>query len=180
MPTVGWIQEDAIERFWESPYPREQYLSPGISCPYCRRQFQSSDDLSTHLGLDHPLDIPTLHLNSKPVLTEFDVRVPLDPSDISLLNCTSCEVRKDGGKAKIMKPSRLPAFLAAERSSTCELRLFNERVINHNTAVVRFIARFSIPSAESLNSVDKEFLKRLAVEHPCIADVDAFRVACPD
>ena len=180
MPTVGWIQEDAIERFWENPYPPERHEPPAIPCPYCQRLFPSSDDLFQHLGLDHPLDIPVLQVQSQSVQTEFAIRTPLDAADISLLNCTACEVRKDGGVARKVQPSRLAAFLAAERSSMCELRLLNERSLDHNTAAARFIARFRIPTAQALNVIDKEFVRQLAVEHPRIADVDAFRKVCPE
>jgi hypothetical protein len=180
MPTVGWIQEDANDRFLEGRYPPEQQEPPVIPCPYCHRTFPASDELFIHLGLDHPLDIPVMQVQSQPVLTEFAVRAVLDAADFALLNSTSCELRKDGGAPRKVSLSRLPALLAAERSSTCELRLVNERALDHNTATVRFVARFRIPTDAALNTIDKEFVRLLAVEHPRLADVDTFRRVCPD
>ena len=57
--------------------------------------------------------------------------------------------------------------------------MVNERVIDDNRATEHFTARFRIPSADALNGIDKEFVRRLAVEHPRMADVDSFRAACP-
>jgi hypothetical protein len=71
-------------------------------------------------------------------------------------------------------------MLAAQRSATCELRLINERALDRNRAAANFVARFRIPSEEALKAIDHEFIRRLAIEHPRIADVDAFRTACPE
>jgi hypothetical protein len=180
MPTVGWILEDAVERFWENPYPPEHYVAPAIPCPYCQRHFTSSCELFDHLGLNHPLGIPVLMVQSQTMPSEFSIRTVLEAADISALNCTSSEIRKNGGAWRSLPFSRMVALLAAERSSTCELRLVNERVIDDNRATEHFTARFRIPSADALNGIDKAFVRRLAVEHPRMADVDSFRTVCPN
>ena len=179
MPTLGWILEEAVERFWENPYPPEHSEAPAIPCPYCQRHFTSSGELFDHLGLDHPLGIPVLLVQAQPMPSEFSVRAVLEAADFSALNCTSSEIRKDGGAWRSVSLSRMVAMLATERSSICELRLVNERVIDDNRATEHFTARFRIPSADALNGIDKEFVRRLAVEHPRMADVDSFRSACP-
>jgi hypothetical protein len=182
MPTVGWIYEDAVERFGENPYPPERNEHRDVSCPYpgCERHFKNLDDLLQHLGLDHPLNIPVLQIHSRTMLTEFSVRVAFNASDFTLLNCTACEFRCDGGTPQKVTPARLPALLAAQRSSTCELRLFNERALDNNLAIANFVASFRIPSDQALNAIDNEFSRRFAIEHPRIADVEAFRSVCPD
>jgi hypothetical protein len=180
MPTVGWIQETNIERYWEHPYPPERYEPPAIPCGYCGRIFSSSDELGRHLGLDHPLSIPILHVRAQPAASELSIRTPVQPNDIALLNCTACVISKNGGESKPITPKRLVTFLATERSSRCTLTLVNERSLDGSQAAAQFIVRFSIPSQDALNAIDKEFIDRFAqTEHPRIADVEGFRAACP-
>ncbi len=182
MPTVGWIIEGAVERIEESRDSLEGNRHPIIACPYpgCQRQFENSDELSQHLGLEHPLNIPILQIRSHSMPSEFTVRSSFNPSDVTLLNCTACEVRFDVGEVQSVTPTRVPALLAAQRTSTCELRLINQRAIDQNQANAKFVATFRIPNERALQAIDKEFVRRLAIEHPRIADVEAFRTACPD
>lgn len=182
MPTFGWTFEDAGERIGESLDSLDSNRHPVVACPYpgCGRQCKSSDELSQHLGLEHPLNIPVLQIQSRSMPSEFSVRVPFSPSDVALLNCTACEVCFDAGEVQNVEPARLPKLLAEQRSSICELRLLNERVLDRNQAAREFVARFRIPTEHTLQTIDDEFVRRLAIEHPRIADVEAFRTACPD
>lgn len=182
MPTVGWIFEDAAERIGESLDSLEGDRHPVVACPYagCGRQFENSDELLQHLGLEHPLNIPVLQIQSHTMPSEFSVRSAFSASDVALLNCTACEVRFDAGEIQSIAPARLPKLLAAQCSSTCELRLMNERVLDRHQAIAKFAVRFRIPTEQTLQAIDDEFVRRLAIEHPRIADVEAFRTACPD
>lgn len=182
MPTVGWIFEDAVERIGESLDALESNRHPVVACPYpgCGRQFKNSDELSQHLGLEHPLNIPVLQIQSHSMPSEFSVRAPFSHGDVALLNCTACEIRFDAGEVQSITPDLLPELLAAQCSSICELRLINERALDRNQAAANFVARFRIPAEQTLQAIDDEFVRRLAVEHPRIADVEAFRTACPD
>jgi hypothetical protein len=182
MPTVGWIFEDAVERIGESLDSLESDRHPVVACPYpgCGRQFKSSDELLQHLGLEHPVNIPVLQIQSRSMPSEFSVRAPFSPGDVALLNCTTCEVRFDAGEVQNITPVRLRELLAAQRSSICELRLINERARDRNQAAANFAARFRIPTEQALRAIDDEFVRRLAIEHPRIADVETFRTACPD
>ena len=180
MPTVGWIQETNIERYWEHPYPPERYGPPEIPCGFCGRVFSSSDQLERHLGLDHPVSIPVLYIGAQQAGPELSIRTPVQSDDIALLNCTACEISRDGGPSKPISPERLVRFLAAERSSRCTLTLINERSLDRSKAVAQFVVRFSVPNRDALNAIDKDFIERFAhAEHPRIADVEGFRTACP-
>jgi hypothetical protein len=181
MPTVGWIFEDAVERIGESLDPPDRN-PPIVACPYpgCGRQFTNSDELAQHLGLEHSLKIPHLLIHSRSMPSEFSVRAALNPKDVALPYSTACEVRLDAGEVHRVAPNRLLELLAAQRSSICELRLINERALDHNQAIADFVIRFRIPTEQMLRVIDDEFVRRLATEHPRIEDVEVFRTACPD
>jgi hypothetical protein len=180
MPTVGWIQETNIERFWENPYPPERIEPPRFPCDYCSCVFPSLEDLDRHLGIEHPLSIPVLHVRAQPAASNFSIRTTFHPNDVAILNCTACEISKDGGAMVPMTQKDIASLLAAERSSRCVLTLINERSLDRATATSEFVIRFQIPSADALNAIDKEFIERFArAEHPRIADVDSFRASCP-
>ncbi len=127
MPTVGWIQETNIERFWENPYPPERNEPPKFPCDYCARVFPSLEDLDRHLGIGHPLSIPLLHVRAQPAVSDFSIRTTFQPNDVVILNCTACWISKDGGAMKSMTQKGVASFLAAERSSRCVVTLINER-----------------------------------------------------
>src|SRR5438477_12186194 len=95
MPTTGWIQESAIDRWSEylSTLPRAARL---VRCPYCVRKFEDAGALGTHIGLDHPLEIPGMCFYGSPAPSLVIVRHPPSAADFTLFNCTTCMVRAGG------------------------------------------------------------------------------------
>jgi len=180
MPTIGWIQETAVERFLTGTEAITVDSTPRYACPHCDRRFFNSDELLTHLGLDHPLSIPALVIDSTMAASDVSVRRKIALSAFRIHNCTSCGLSKNGGAFQSISPSDLPKFLAGERSSTCELRLVNDRSIDHGRAATTIRLSFRIPDEASLKTIDAEFVRHLAVEHPRLSDVDLFREKCPD
>lgn len=179
MPTFGWIQEDAIERFWENPYPPDKNDPPEFPCPYCSKVFTATDALHEHLGLAHPIDLPVLRLRSREIGTELVIRTEVDLADVQLLNCTHSRFAWNHGRSAVVGVGRVPALFASQASAVLDLILSNRRKIDHNDATIEITVQFRIPKLESLNRIDGLFVTDLAVEHPSMSDIDSFRRECP-
>ncbi len=84
MPTVGWIQETAVDRYWERGGLGDQYPpTPMIHyCAYCTRQFESTKELSTHISVDHPVERPVIFIGNRAALSEQTIRTPLSKNDL--------------------------------------------------------------------------------------------------
>lgn len=178
MPTLGWIQETAVERYLTGTEQPLVDPNPSVPCPHCDRLFFTVDDLSEHLGIDHPLSIPIILIGSRTAGKENVVRQKAQKGFFRLLNCTSCAISKDGSAMTQIDPIEIPIRLAAERDSTCDIILSNERTEDGNVASTSVRISFRAPDEKVLEVIDSEFVRRLAVDHPRISDVDDFRRAC--
>ena len=90
MPTVSWILERAVERFWEGQVGlgSVKILRSVFSCERCGREFSSPEDLRRHVSLEHPLELPALYVHGEPLLRESVLRAPVRESDVTLVQCT--------------------------------------------------------------------------------------------
>lgn len=179
MPTLGWIQETAVERYLVGT---EQPLfdpNPSVPCPHCERLFFTVDELSEHLGIDHPLSIPIILIGVRTAGKDNVVRQKPEKGAFRVLNCTSCTLSKNGEAVARVDPSQLPSLLSAERSSICDIQLANERTEDRNVASASIRIAFRVPDSKALGVIDTEFVRRLAVDHPRLSDVDDFRRSCP-
>src|SRR5262249_37873602 len=121
MPTVGWMIENAIdrfaERFWkEPPGPDPAPMQrPVFVCKWCNSELSSPEALDHHFSLSHPLALPALYVHGAPLLRESMLRVPIREGDVDLVHCTRCQVQMDGGPRQWLT---LPAFRAQFAQST--------------------------------------------------------------
>ena len=175
MPTVGWVLEDAIERFWEGqPRAIFSYVRPEFPCSQCGKILTSLEDLRRHVSLAHPLDLPKLYVFGKPLQREHVIRSPVSMDDVQLLQCSHCEVQIDGAP-----PQRLtgPVFctqFSRFRNATLHVRLIHERSVDASHSIEEYVIRFRIPDIAALNAIDARFIRTLALEALSHADLERF------
>src|SRR6516165_10092554 len=125
MPTVGWILEDAVERFWEGQPQPDLAKTPHLVfvCKWCGGEFPSPEALHRHFSLEHPLQLPALYVHGKPLLRESVLRAPVRASDVELVHCTRCEVQIDGGPWRRCTLSEFRAQFSQPTNATWNVRL---------------------------------------------------------
>lgn len=174
MPTVGWIHEDAVERFWEAqpftlPLPRTVF-----ACELCGRRFYSADELRGHFSLEHPLELPVLYLQGVPLLRESVIRSPILETDVDLIQCSRCEVQMDGAHWQRLTVPHFRVQLTHPRNSTWNVRLIHERLLDDCRTAQEYHIRFRIPDNADLNAVDEHFIRTLALDELGHSDLKLF------
>lgn len=96
MPTVGWIQEDAWERYLAA-LPQAEPMPPGpprVRCPFCAADFAAVEEMLSHLGERHRGERPVLLLRGAepPARDQLRVGTALRASEE-----TSAKRLADGG-----------------------------------------------------------------------------------
>jgi hypothetical protein len=84
MPTVGWIQETAIDLYYETGTSAEDrvYEPPVYLCRHCTKEFPSSSERDWH-EIEHPIANPILIIAGREVQsTTFKITQQLKPEDI--------------------------------------------------------------------------------------------------
>lgn len=181
MPTVGWIQESALDRVLEARARPTRAFVPRIEfrCSWCQRAFATHEDLCIHTSQRHPLELPTLHLKGEPILRDHVVRTRLETPDVQLVQCTHCELQVDGGEWRSIEPDEF-----RKRFTSCSDAHWNIRLINDHTGRGAGVSdtyriRFSVPDPETLDSIDDLFCRMLAIDEPGHGDLAAFDAALP-
>ncbi len=179
MPTVGWIQQTAWDRYSDAfPFQHDWKPEP-IRCPLCNRSFLERAALSTHLGVDHPLKLPMLRIGGQVGFSAFLVREETALNDSEVFSATECRLSTNGGAGIVVAPNQLAQRLLAAGNAHHRVLLRNDREIDGRKAETELEIRVAIPDPKVLEQIDAAFLKGLAVEHPTIADVDHFLQAVP-
>jgi hypothetical protein len=181
MPTVGWILEDAVERFWEgqprhvpTPIPRPEFV-----CKHCGKKLSSPEELRRHFNLDHPLELPSLYVRGNGLLRESVVRSPLEETDVELFQCTRCEVQMDGGYWQKMAAPEFRTRFTLPVDSTWNVRLVHERAFDKSSTQAEYCIRFRIPDPVALNMVDERFIQTLVVQELRHTELGRFEACLP-
>jgi len=180
MPTVGWIQETAIDRYWERgglgdlypPTPKIHY------CPYCTRQFESTGDLATHISVDHPIERPLLFIRNKVAYSEQTIRSPISKDDIALTHVNKISVSKDGGELKEWSPGKLKNNLSSNNDGHYSITLLNSDPDNERRVEAHYVIRIKIAELSELDAVDEQFIRTLAIDDVRMSDVRRFSDTC--
>ena len=87
MPTVGWIQETALERFYESG--SDNFWVPSsivYKCRHCDEQFDSATDRDRHEA-GHPLSNPVIYIGNRELAgSSLNITQHFDDSQFYLRN----------------------------------------------------------------------------------------------
>ncbi len=176
MPTVGWILEKAVERFWESqpnpvlvPVPR-----PVFTCSRCGMKLSSPEELRRHLSLEHPLELPALYVHGNPLPRESVLRAPVGENDVQLFHCSRCEVQVDGAPWQDLAVSEFRTQFSQPRNSTWNVRLVHERPVDNSQTIEEYHVRFRIPHTSALNAVDTQFIRTLVLDELRPSDLEQF------
>lgn len=181
MPTVGWIHEDAIERFWEGQHVdlTADVPLPVFVCERCGRKLSSAEELRRHFSLEHPLELPALYVRAAPLLRESIIRSPIKENEVELVQCSRCEVQMDGAPWQTLTLAQFRLQLTMPRNSTWNVRLIHERPLDNSRTEQEYHIRFRIPDSDSLNWVDEHFIRTLVLEELRHSDLERFEAGLP-
>jgi hypothetical protein len=181
MPTVGWILEDAIDRFWESqPFPRPLSATPQrFVCGACGQVLTSAEELRRHYSLCHPLELPSLYVQGEPLHRSTAIRNVLLEKDIEFVQCTLCEVQVDGGAWSQLKPQQFRKRLAQCTSGTWNVRLLHERAEDGARTHCDYHIRLRVADTSTLDAVDAEFVGKLVHEDLRHSDLAKYESSLP-
>jgi hypothetical protein len=180
MPTVGWIQETAIDRYWERGGDGVAYtITPTTySCPFCATIFETAVARATHISVHHPLERPVLFIRSRAVESEFAVRTSLRVQDVSCANCQAVNLVLDGQSVPGLEPKLFTQQLTSRKQGFYEVTLENRRTIDGARSRAKYLIRVAIPKESSLSSIDGAFVRHLAIDHLGMTSVRRFGEAC--
>lgn len=93
MPTLGWIQETGLDRFWErGSEPGTSALQSRYACRYCNEVFGSIAAREQH-ELEHPLFNPILFYRDRELgSTRLLINSPIQLGDIDARNVNRVEL----------------------------------------------------------------------------------------
>lgn len=180
MPTVGWIQETAIDRYWERGGLGEQYPPiPKIHyCPYCDKQFESTGDLSTHISVDHPIERPVIFIGNRTALSEQTIRAQISKNEVELTHVHKIRVSRDGGEYKECTMAQLKETLYRTENAHYSIILINSDPNGDRSVEASYIFRIKIADQAELEAVDEIFIRTLAIDDVRMSDVRRFSDAC--
>src|SRR3990172_3086142 len=173
MPTLGWIQETATERFWEGMTPLLFPPHTYYPCPYCEKHLRSTSEVEEHVNSSHVLDLPVLLVRGNGLPAEITIRSPVDAEEVRLLNCTGCEVRRNG-KLHRMSSRAFSEQFAKEDCAVWKIHLTNTHGSSGGRADRQYEVDFRIPNRSELDTIDEAFIKHLAVDYPGHAGIVRF------
>jgi hypothetical protein len=179
MPTVGWILEGSVERFWEARTRPAKAAPRVFVCRSCGRPFVGQRELIQHLAAAHPLPVPTLFVNGQPLLRESVLRSPFFAHDVDILHCSEAAVRIDGEPRQMLGPQELAERLAAAADAVIDIALFNDRIEDGTRTRSEYNIRIRQAEPASLNRIDDCFLRILAVDEITHAAIAQFEAALP-
>ena len=180
MPTLGWIQETAIDRYLERG-GLDHTCDPApvvYTCPYCNSQCESKTELSLHISISHPIERPLLLINGQHALSEQSILNPLKHEEIETIHAQELRMAKNNGQKIECSLEELKDELTSNKTGYFEVELLNGRPGQELTVKSRYLFRISIPDEQSLAKIDEHFIRHLAVDGVTMGDVRRFADNC--
>lgn len=182
MPTVGWIQETAIDRYWEQgDLGRQVPSKPRVyHCPYCDRHFAATSDLAIHISVDHPIERPLLIIGNRLACSEQTIRSPITPDQIVLTHVKQILVSHDGESQQDWSLQQLKERICHLRTAHYVITLINFGPDHQRQVKATYVVKTKIANPEELSVIDENFVRVLAIDNPKMSDVRRFSDACAD
>lgn len=177
MPTLIWRQESDFERFWEKVSPLPVPADQHFPCPYCQQRFRSLLELKEHVDTSHFLELPALLLRGSQAPSEVVIRRSFLEAEVQLVSCTDCHVTRNG-EPRYTSVGDFPAEFARDKCAHWSIRLVNARGSAGARAEREYRVDLRIPESSELDTVDRLFIRRLAVDRPEHRDIERFLKDC--
>lgn len=87
MPTIGWIEETGLDRYWETGSPLDYSSVPdSYPCRHCELIFDSIAQRERH-EVEHPIHNPSLYFQDRDIAgKQLRIIAPLKPGDLGTRN----------------------------------------------------------------------------------------------
>src|SRR4051812_23431476 len=99
VPTYGWVREGEEERYWAAVDERLTGViaAPQVFvCPFCHREWPTSEERMLHVGEQHPVGVPLVSVNGRLLTSEVTLRREVAPGDVLVENVTDITAEVDG------------------------------------------------------------------------------------
>jgi hypothetical protein len=176
--TVGWIFEDAWERYLAAQ-PDANLPPPGplrVRCPFCATDFAAVQEMLDHLQNRHRGERPVLLLGGREPSGggSAQIRTSIRLSEVVVQNCSEARLGLDGAAPAIVSAEQLQELLTHQRDAVVDIELINQydQVAQPIRSSYRLIAR--IPDKRALDAVDRAFKRHLASDALDFRAVDDF------
>ena len=180
MPTVGWILEDAVERFWEAKSPSS---SPSVAtvyfCNHCRRTFQTAQELRAHHSVHDPLELPSLFHGGSVLPRESVLRSSTSLNDLDLLECKQCEVQIDCGSWKRLTSKEFLEQFCRAKNAHWHVRLKNKRPSDNAEVYEHYTILFKVADDAELDLIDESFLENVVASEVTHEALSKFQNTLP-
>jgi hypothetical protein len=173
--TIGWVYEDAYERWGDVQKSPRFRPPPNFVCSLCDAGFQTVAALSKHQTESHRTRIPGFYISAVPVSKDVVIRKRLEASDLALFHCESCWVGINGGPLHRMQTKEFAERFVNVCDEDWVVRLSSEGQSSIENASLEYSVRFRISSEDDLRTVDEAYLATLVrdeLEHRDLADFE--------
>ena len=161
MPTLDWLQQTALDRFYERG--GEDPLPPRpLPCPVCGEPILDQTLLADHLGSSHPLSAPRLLINGAAIVGDRILHRHPPRDAVEVANAAELLVSENGGPSKPWSVAALRDTLSGRDSVLLDVTLRNSRAGDGTTISERVRLRVAVPDPTALDVADRCFLELLA------------------
>ena len=171
MPTLSWIQETAIDRYYETGFKRENSLQQVFySCRQCSKTFPSIYLRDQH-ELEHPIKNPMLRIQGKEIIgNQCVITRSVTHDDIEFYYIDNIEINDN--KSTI---DELRNILSNE-DNNC----YNITYSNRDGIKKKIIIQIDIAKESEIFKVDEYFKKYFSNDNFNGKEIENFRIAVKD
>jgi hypothetical protein len=173
--TIGWVREDAIERFLEGTEPslhtQSGNLQNWFECPHCGHRSTTMRALYDHLGETHVVRRPTLLLTGREPPSLEEVRRPFAVHEIEALDCDRFELSIDHGPLLNADVAMLSRAISETGMRRVEVTLASAAGRQGIAADKTYVLKVFLPTSTELAGVDRLFVNLFGAPRPHISAI---------
>ena len=170
--------EDVLTAFYEGEQtivpPARTSLHLSQRCPFCNKFFRDKNSLNGHISSTHRGERPVLLIDGSEPAKDTVIRQDICAEDIRLINCTSVQIRKYGVALPEQDPGSVPALFTSEADIALEIDLIHKFDASAGPITQSYCLTLRVPDKQSLDAVDNDFVKILAIDALHISHIDKF------